>query len=617
MRVVLDVEADGLIEEATKIHCISYFDVEEKTLHSLSDNSLIKEFLKQKDLTVIGHNIVRYDVPVLEKLLEIEIKAVLIDTLPLSWVLYSQYSKHGLEAWGERLNIRKIEINDWKNLSTEEYIKRCEQDVRINYELWKRQAHYLKLLYGEEDAINKYLEYLSFKMDCIREQEKVGIKIDVAHCKERFETLSQDKEEKTTQLKSVMPKSAIKKKTVYKDALTDENGNITQKGDLFFDYVNSQTNSDSREITKEVIKGYKEPNPNSQSQIKDWLYSLGWIPEHIKHVRDKDTNEVKKIPQISAKTGGGEICPSVQKLFDKEPNLKLLEGLGILSHRISVFEGFIKNLKEDRVYPTCMGLTNTLRIQHSVVQNLPSIDKKYGEDVRKSLIADEGKLLVGSDLSGIEANTRNHYIYKWDPKYVDEMNEEGYDSHLDIAVLAGILTKQQAEDHKQKKANYKLERQRAKQVNFSAIYGVKEETLSRNMGVSLKEAKSLLDAFWKRNWAIKKVADRCKVKEIYGQKWLYNPISKFWYSLRAEKDRFSTLNQGSAVYVFDTWLKYIRQQGIKVAFQMHDEIAFNTDNQELAKRIIEKSIQEVNKELKLNVTIKCSFDVGNNYAEIH
>ena len=72
----------------------------------------------------------------------------------------------------------------------------------------------------------------------------------------------------------------------------------------------------------------------------------------------------------------------------------------------------------------------------------------------------------------------------------------------------------------------------------------------------------LYDIYWTRNSAIKKAADSCIIKSIGSTKWLFNPISKFWYFLKAEKDKFSTLNQGSGVYVFDTWLKNI-YKGIK------------------------------------------------------
>ena len=60
-----------------------------------------------------------------------------------------------------------------------------------------------------------------------------------------------------------------------------------------------------------------------------------------------------------------------------------------------------------------------------------------------------------------------------------------------------------------------------------------------------------------------------------GKKWIFNPVSQFWYSLRAEKDRFSTLNQSTGVYCFDQWIKRVRKKGIIINLQMHDEILFS------------------------------------------
>ncbi len=45
-------------------------------------------------------------------------------------------------------------------------------------------------------------------------------------------------------------------------------------------------------VTVTTVVGHKGPNSNSPLQIKEWLYSLGWIPENIQHKRDKKTNEV-------------------------------------------------------------------------------------------------------------------------------------------------------------------------------------------------------------------------------------------------------------------------------------------------------------------------------------
>ena len=82
---VFDIEADGI--NATKIHCMV-----------ANGKEVDKDFfvnLKPED-TLIGHNIIRYDIPVLERLLGIKIKAQLIDTLALSWYLFPTVNRHGL-----------------------------------------------------------------------------------------------------------------------------------------------------------------------------------------------------------------------------------------------------------------------------------------------------------------------------------------------------------------------------------------------------------------------------------------------------------------------------------------------------------------------------------------
>ena len=83
----MDIETDGLLENVSKIHCLSYLIVEEGKDHkiiTLTKYEDMRKLLLQKNLEICGHNIVRYDVPVLEKLLGIKITARLIDTLGLS-----------------------------------------------------------------------------------------------------------------------------------------------------------------------------------------------------------------------------------------------------------------------------------------------------------------------------------------------------------------------------------------------------------------------------------------------------------------------------------------------------------------------------------------------------
>ncbi len=165
----------------------------------------------------------------------------------------------------------------------------------------------------------------------------------------------------------------------------------------------------------------------------------------------------------------------------------------------------------------------------------------------------------------------------------------------------------------------KIERKNSKIVNFSATYKIGAEALARNSGFTMKEAKKLLEVYWKRNHAILKVEQALDVKIVNGQRWLKNPLSGYWYSLRNEKDRFSTLNQGTAVYVFDVWVMFLRNLGVRIALQYHDEILFNVKLgiEKEVEGLISKAMQQVNDRLKLNVKVSCSVQFGQNYAAVH
>ena len=101
--------------------------------------------------------------------------------------------------------------------------------------------------------------------------------------------------------------------------------------------------------------------------------------------------------------------------------------------------------------------------------------------------------------------------------------------------------------------------------------------------------------------------------------WLWNPISKLWYSLRYEKDIFSTLNQGSGVYCFDTWIKHFRKKRPQLTGQMHDEVILEVKkgHREGAEKLLRDAIDETNKELKLNRDLDIDVQFGDTYAEIH
>ena len=145
--VVFDVEADGL--KATKLHCLSA-NMDDKISSTTSYERMAK-LMSREDVILVGHNIIRYDIPTLERLLGIEVKCELVDTLSISWYLEPERKLHGLEVWGEEFGVPKPVITDWENTPIDVLIHRCEEDVKINTLLWKRQWKQLVKLYeGEE-----------------------------------------------------------------------------------------------------------------------------------------------------------------------------------------------------------------------------------------------------------------------------------------------------------------------------------------------------------------------------------------------------------------------------------------------------------------------------------
>lgn len=122
---VFDLESNGLLDTVDKIHCLSfrvYDSMTEIASGSITDYEQIKKFISNQEV-LVGHNIIRYDIPVLKKILNLDIKATLIDTLGISWYNYPVPKfKHGLGPWGERLGFGKpvVEDDEWAGLSEEE-----------------------------------------------------------------------------------------------------------------------------------------------------------------------------------------------------------------------------------------------------------------------------------------------------------------------------------------------------------------------------------------------------------------------------------------------------------------------------------------------------------------
>ena len=203
---VCDIETDGL--KPSLIHCASIYNMDTKELYSLTTYPEMTEFfycLTSED-RLIGHNFIRYDKPVIERILDIKLQAHIVDTTALSWYLTPEgvNGKHGLAFWGERLGVAKPVVEDWENLPLETYVHRCEEDVKINTLLWEKQSAMLEKLY-EGKSSNRLIRYLEHKMNCAVMQEVSKWKLDIDKANKLYEELTTKYQVSVDALSKVMP----------------------------------------------------------------------------------------------------------------------------------------------------------------------------------------------------------------------------------------------------------------------------------------------------------------------------------------------------------------------------------------------------------------------------
>jgi len=639
-----DIEGDNLLFAITKLWCCSLTELDpymneigSKTLLGMEE---IAEFFTNPDNILVMHNGIAFDGPAVEKVLKIKVQAEIVDTLFLSWYLYPRMQRHGLAVWGEELGIAKPEVDDWSEQPIEVYVHRCEEDVRIQTALWKQMWKHLMLLYGTSKGCWHVIRHLNFKAKCAAMQESTRWKLDVKETERLGALFSQKFEEAKDALEKRMPKVPVYKTKDFPKKPYKANGDMSAQGlswkGLVEQHVDPEEyfhgNPMDYKCTIKYVSGHNEPNAGSSAQIKNWLTNVGWEPESFKYVRDKTTNKVRKIPQVKNQETE-ELCDSIVKLIEFEPALKYLREMSIVKHRLGVVQGFLKNVDDEGyVYAAIQGLTNTLRFKHKVCVNLPSTRKPYGKEIRSLLTASsDEKELCGSDMSSLEDRTKQHYMWKHDPEYVKDMQTPGFDPHLDMCLEANMISIEQSnwykaynkdtasdEEHEIHDA-LALIRHGGKSTNYAATYGATGPTIARAANVADEIGEQLFEAYWKRNWSLTAIADECIVKNSRGMKWLWNPVAEMWFWLKAEKDRFSTLNQGTGTYAFDRWLYHIIEQRPQITGQFHDEGIFELlkGHREAMSKVLNTAMDKTNNELQLNRELGCDIDFGDTYADIH
>ena len=157
MELVFDIEANGLTEvtidkkvndEVSKVWCLVAKDINTGEVFTYRPEEIEDgvNLLRRAD-TIIGHNIIMYDIPVLERFYG-KIDTNVIDTLIVSRIMYPDIRNHplgnnSLKSWGMHLNCYKQDYEQGFGYFCEEMLEYCIQDVHVSEAIYNKQKEFI------------------------------------------------------------------------------------------------------------------------------------------------------------------------------------------------------------------------------------------------------------------------------------------------------------------------------------------------------------------------------------------------------------------------------------------------------------------------------------------
>jgi hypothetical protein len=644
--IICDIETRGLLdvlESQDDLHVLSvaWKTVKGWKIKSTKREEDIKKIFENPANTIAGHFFLGYDLPALKIMFpNINFQAKIIDTLSLSHYLYNERLKHGLEDWGVELGYEKVKISpeEWATLTYEKAAERCERDCFINALLWDKQLSLLRELYETDDQIYSPISRANFKPIVQNIQENNKIKLDVEQCKKNLSYLGAIILEKENELNSILPQIPIISPRTKPKVLYKKTGELSESGKKWFEMIAACNLPKEYDDKINITTGFTPPNCQSTKQMKDYLMSLGWEPKIFKDGANG------KVPQL--RDDEKQLCKSIQKLIGKNPQLQSLDGLSVAQHRAGYLKAFLSTMTDDGyVTASWSGMAKTWRVKHNKpICNLPSNNSQYGDLVRSVLIAPEGKVFVNADMASLEDKTKQCSIYPYSPEYVETLNTPGYDAHLAIGLKSGFLIEEEVQFFNwYKDENRKLEdlpeifknytkeelteqfkkiskiRKSSKVVNYACTYSASPKKIAETADIPLKEAQKLHKAYWDTNVSIKQYTESLIVKTVEGKNWIYNPFTKLWLFLTADHIKFSACNQNFGACVFDLFLWYLIEAGVRPIMSIHDELSWyiNEGEEEKTRQIVSESIAKVNKAFNQPIQFESSPEFAKSYGDVH
>ena len=578
-KIVFDIEANGL--DPTEIWCVVMYDIDSRNTHVCYEKQYFWDWLvtdqMERDVEpveFIGHNILGYDIPVLEKLWDISFAGhKLTDTLVMSRLAEpSRQGGHSLESWGDRLGCPKGEHSDWLNFS-QDMVEYCKQDVRVNELVYKRLLRDLDGFRADSLVLEGQVQRIISKQienGWVLDQESAFVLL--AELKEKKYDL-EDKVHETfkplpTFVKQITPK--FKK-----------DGTKSIVGLKFLGEAWQTVQAEFSRID------FPEFNLGSRQQIGRYLQYFGWKPETF------------------TETGQPIVDESVLRKVKGIPEAELIGEYLMVQKRIAQIQSWLDAVKDDgRVhgYVNANGAV-TGRMTHSSpnMGQVPAVYSPYGKECRAVWTVPTGYSLVGMDASGLELRMLAHY-----------MNDEGYtheilngDIHTANQLAAGLSTRDQA-----------------KTFIYAFLYGGGDARIGSIVGGSSADGRRLKAKFLSNTPALGKL--RGRVSTASGRGYLLG-LDGRRVAVRSEHAALNSLLQSAGAIVMKQALVLLDQYATlhnidyKIIGNIHDEIQTEvaTKDAERFGRLATACIEAAGIHYNLNCPLAGEYKVGANWAETH
>lgn len=437
---VFDLEANGLLDVVTKIHCGVFKDTVTGDVKKFYPDQMqeMKAFVLSCPV-LIGHNVISYDFPLMEKILGLKYEGRVVDTLWMGRMLYPNIQRpkqmvidyaekrkevqeriksgelpegfrvkvpgpHSIEAWGYRLGHGKLEYHDWAEFD-EQMMERCAGDVHIQTMLFQRLKQE-----GDKRGFPRESFNITFElMEILAHQERTGWPLDLPrtdryiaqltrwmrmienavypHLPMHLEVLESKKDGEINWVRKPFLKSG-KYSTIVERFDPSLEGKTARTGYVCGPFSRVQ---------------FRRMNLGSDDEVKTYLLSAGWIPEEWNYKKDPVTGKPMK-------DHNGQLIQTSPKLSQSDPFIgvdgkvgRLLAKYIQVRHRLSLIQGIRNRVRPDgTVGQVITGIAATGRLTHSVIVNIPGAESFFGKQCRKIFGCPDGYLVVGTDASSCQ-----------------------------------------------------------------------------------------------------------------------------------------------------------------------------------------------------------------------